>query len=196
MTTLQHATVTRSRFAPCALLAACAVLAAACGDDDEEGQRRRYTTGVGPTVTVSVLDEPQLQRICESLDVYVDAELSFESLSYIACLPTAIVLGGSSQGCKTELARCMTTFPEPIAIQAQLQDTDVCFADLRQCRATVSALERCVNVNLDLAFQILDNWSCDGAASEDLQRQAARVMNTASVCADIDASCQNFVELM
>jgi hypothetical protein len=59
----------------------------------------------------------------------------------------------------------------------------------------VSALERCVNVNLDLAYQILD-WSCDGAAENDLQQAAARAMDTASVCADIDASCQRFVELM
>jgi len=194
MTTLQNA-INRSRFALCALLVPCAALGAACGDDDGEG-RPAYRTGVGPTVTVSGLDEPELQRICESLDVYVDAEISFDSLAYIACLPPAIVLGGSPQGCKDDLARCMTAFPEPIAIQAQLQDTRVCFADLRQCRATVTALERCVNVKLDVAFQILDNWSCDGAANEDLQRQAARAMDTVSACADIGASCQNFVELM
>jgi hypothetical protein len=185
------------RVSPCALLALFmpfAGLAGACGDDDEEG-RPAYVTGVSPTVTISDLDEPRLQQICESLDVYVDAEISFDSLAYIACLPPAIVLGGNAEGCKSELSRCMAAFPEPISIQAQLQDTRVCFADLRSCRATVSALERCVNVNLDLAYQILD-WSCDGAAENDLQQAAARAMDTASVCADIDASCQRFVELM
>jgi hypothetical protein len=155
-----------------------------------------FTTGVGPTVTVSGLDEPQLQRICESLDVYVDAEISFDSIAYIACLPPAIVLGGNPQGCMSELDRCMAAFPEPIAIQAQLQDTTVCFADLRACRATVAALERCANVKLDLDLQILDSWSCAGAAESELQRAAANAMDTISACAEIDASCQNFIDLM
>jgi hypothetical protein len=176
------------------LLLAATAAGTGCGDDDEE-RRPVFRTGVTPTVTVSGLDEPRLQQICDSLDVYVDAEISFDSLAYIACLPPAIVIGGDATGCRRELAECMAAFPEPITIQAQLQDTRVCFADLQACNATVSALERCVNVNLDLALQVLD-WSCDGAAQDDLQRAAVRAMDTASVCAQIDASCQQFVELL
>lgn len=170
-----------------------------CDDDDDDGalrQRPTFRTGVTPTVTVSGLDDRELRRVCESLDVYVDAELSFDSLAYIACLPLAIVASGTPEGCKRELAQCMSAFPEPIAIQAQLQDARVCFADLQACNATVSALERCVNVDLDLAFDILDRWSCDGAAQDDVQRAAAEAVDTVSVCADIDAGCQRFVELM
>lgn len=175
-------------------LALAAVLTAGCGDDDEE--RPVFRTGVTPTVTVSGLDEPELRRVCESLDVYVDAEISFDSLAYIACLPGAIVASPTPEGCKRELAECMAVFPEPIKIQAQLQDARVCFADLQSCNATVSALERCANVRLDLAFQILDSWSCDGAAQDDVQRAAARALDTVSVCAEIDAGCQRFVELI
>lgn len=188
------------RFQACTLAPFCAfalaALSASCGDDDEGVNRRPvFRTGVTPTVTVSGLDDPRLRQICESFDVYVDAEISFDSIAYIACLPPAIVIGGNPDGCKRELATCMAAFPEPIAIEAQLQDTRVCFADLEACNATVSALERCVNINLDLAFQVLD-WSCDGAGQDDLQREAARAMDTASVCAQIDASCQRFVELI
>ena len=169
---------------------------AGCGDDDEVRQRPVFRTGVSPTVTVSDLDDRDLRRVCESLDVYVDAELSFDSLAYIACLPLAIVTAGTPDGCERELSECMAAFPEPIAIQAQLQDARVCFADLQSCNATVSALEQCANVNLDLAFDILDRWSCDGAAQDDVQRAAAAALDTVSVCAKIDAGCQNFVELM
>jgi hypothetical protein len=178
-----------------AALFAAGCLAAGCGDDDE-GERPMFRTGVTPTVTVSGLDDPELRRVCESLDVYVDAEISFDSLAYIACLPAAIVASPTPEGCKRELAECMALFPEPIKIQAQLQDARVCFADLQSCNATVSALERCANVRLDLAFQILDSWSCDGAAQDEVQRAAVRALDTVSVCAEIDAGCQRFVELI
>ena len=169
-----------------------------CGDDDEGEVRRRpvFTTGVTPTVTVSGLDDRDLRRVCESLDVYVDAEISFDSLAYVACLPLAIVTAGTPEGCKRELAECMAAFPEPVTIQAQLQDANVCFADLQSCNATVSDLESCLNVNLDLAVEILDQWTCDGAAQEDMQRAAKTALDTVSVCAKIDAGCQNFVDVI
>jgi hypothetical protein len=170
----------------------CAALLGGCGDDDDG--RPVYRTGIStPSVTVSGLDDTQLRRVCESLDVYVDAEISFDSIAYIACLPPAIVLGGGNEaGCKQQLSQCMSAFPEPIEIEAQVKDTNVCFADLRACQATVDALEGCVNVNLDLAFEILDSWSCSRAGDQDLQRAAARAMDTASACAQIDAACQRF----
>jgi hypothetical protein len=175
------------------LVVVSAALGTACGDDDSQ-QRPAYSSGIStPTVTVSGLDDTQLKRVCESLDVYVDAEISFTSVAYIACLPPAIVLGGGTKaGCESQLSQCMSAFPAPIKIEAKFKDENVCFADLRACQATVSALDRCVNVNLGLAFDILDNWSCDGAGDEDLQRAAARAMDTASACAQIDASCQHF----
>jgi hypothetical protein len=175
------------------VFASCAAMASGCGDDD--GQTRpAYTAGVStPTVTVSGLDDTELQRVCESLDVYVDAEISFDSIAYIACLPQAIVLGGGTKaGCESQLSQCMSVFPEPITIKAKLEDQNVCFSNLRACNATVSALERCVNVNLGVAFDVLDNWSCSRAGEEDLQRAAARAMDTATACAQIDAACQDF----
>jgi hypothetical protein len=174
----------------CALGAA---LGSGCGDDDSQ-TRPVYVTGVNmPTVTVSGLDDTQLQRVCESLDVYVDTQIGFTSIAYIACLPPAIVLGGGTKaGCESQLSQCMGNFPAPIKIEAKLTDQNVCFANLRACNATVSALEGCADVNLGVAYDILNNWSCDGAADQDLQRAAARAMDTASVCAKIDAGCQDF----
>ena len=177
-------------FVACALT--CSLLAA-CGDDDDGNARAPYVSGVTGTVMVSGLDENDLNRICTSLDAYVETEINFDQVAYVSCLPAAIVLGGTQKGCNEQLDSCMALFPKPITVEAQLRDQEVCFSDLRRCQATVSSLEGCLNVNLDLAFQILDSWSCNRAGEQDLQKAAARAMNTASACADIDASCNDFV---
>lgn len=170
-------------------------LCCACDDDDDERPRYRADVSVDVSSPVSALDDPDLERICRSFDVYVDTHVSFDEIAYIACLPAAIVLGGSEQGCEQQLDDCMARFPEPVAVQARLRDTEVCYSSLAGCRASVEELEGCINVNLDLALDIVDNWSCGGAEDEDLRAAAARAMDTASVCADLDAACNDFATL-
>jgi hypothetical protein len=178
-------------FVPIALLC----LAAACDDDDDGRPRYRADVTVDTTTPVSSLDDGELERICRSLDVYVDTHVSFDQVAYIACLPAAIVLGGDAAGCEAQLDDCMALFPEPVAVRAQLRDTQVCYSSLTGCRASVSDLEGCINVNLDLALDIADNWSCSGAGDDDLRARAAEAMDTTSVCADIDAACNDFANL-
>jgi hypothetical protein len=164
----------------------------ACGDDDDEG-RPVFRAGLdvpGGTV-VADLPERDLDRICQSYDAYVDTNISFEAIAYIACLPQAIVLsGGNSERCEQRLADCTALAPDPITVQAQVRDRDVCYSTLRECSASVVAFEGCVNVNLDLALDILDNWTCGGA--DDLRDRAQDAMDTVSVCADLDAACADF----
>lgn len=174
-------------------LIALSSLAAACGDDDDEG-RPRYRSGVqgSSTIDVADLDDDDLDRICESLDVYIDTNIDFSAIAYIACLPPAIVFsGGNAANCERRLDECTKEFPEPIAIQARVRNREVCYSNLQSCRASVADLEGCVNLNLDLALDILD-WSCSGSADEDLRERAARAMDTASICADIDSACRRF----
>jgi hypothetical protein len=176
----------------------CALVLSAlgCGDDDEGSSRPRYASGVNDTnAGVSTLDTSDQRRICESLDAYVQTNISFDEVAYIACLPAAIVLGGSPEGCEQQLDDCMALFPEPIEIEARLQDQQVCSNSLVQCEASVAQLEGCINLNLDLALDIIDNWSCNGAADQDQREAAARAMDTATVCADIDAACNRFASL-
>lgn len=165
---------------------------AACGDDDDA--RPRYQTGITVTGPVSGLNNGQLQQICSSFDAYVDTNVGFDQLAYIACLPPAIVLGGTKEACAQQLDACMAAFPQPIAVQAHVHDPQVCFANLQQCQATVSVLERCVNVNLDLAFEVLD-WTCSRAGDADLQKAAARAMDTANVCGQVDSACNQVATL-
>jgi len=168
--------------------------------NDNTGSRPQYSSGVTSTTTpgtttVSTLNDTQLQQICTTLDAHVQANIGFEAIAYIACLPPAIVLGGTAAGCEQRLSDCMSAFPKPIAIEAQLTDQNVCFADLRACEATVTALEGCVNVNLDLVFDILDNWSCSGAAQQGSREAAARAMDTVDVCADLSDACNRFANV-
>jgi hypothetical protein len=172
-------------------------LLAACDGGDGNTARPRYSSGVvvtGP-VSVSSLSSGQLQQICASFDAYVDANIGFDQIAYIACLPLAIVLGGSKDGCQQQLAACIQAFPAPISVQAHVHDPQLCFQSLQQCQASVSILENCVNLNLDLALDILDHWSCSGASDPDLQKAAAHAMDTASVCGQADAACGRFASL-
>lgn len=169
---------------------ACVLLA--CSDDNESA-RPLYRSGVvAANMPVSGLQDAQFRQLCTSLDAHVQTEIGFEAISYIACLPAAIVLGGSPKGCEAQLDSCMNLFPKPIVIEAQLQDESVCFADLRECQATVAALETCVNVNLELVLDILQNWSCGDADAKAARDAAARAMDTANVCVDLDAACNRF----
>jgi hypothetical protein len=172
-----------------------ALLCFACDDDDETRPRYRANIGVDTNIEVSSLDDRELERICRSLDVYVDTHVSFDQIAYLACLPPAIVFGGSERGCEERLDSCMELFPEPIAVQAQLRDAEVCYSSLVGCRASVSDLESCINVNLDLALDIADNWSCSAAGDDDARSQVAEAMDTVDVCADLDQACNDFANL-
>lgn len=167
----------------------------ACDDDDDERPRYRAGVDVEISAPVASLGEREYERICRSFDAYVDTYVSFEQIAYISCLPAAIALGGDEQGCAELLDDCMAGFPEPIAVQARLRDTEICYSSLSDCRASVGELEGCINLNLDRALDIADNWSCSGADDEDLRAEAVRAMDTADVCADIDSACRDFATL-
>jgi hypothetical protein len=169
-------------------------LLSACGHSDN-GTPPRYVTGVSATGPVSSLNNGQLQQICSSYDAYVNTNVGFDQIAYIACLPAAIVLGGGSAGCMQQLTTCMAAFPPPVSVQAHVHDPQVCFRDLQQCQASVSVLENCVNVNLGLALDILDRWSCSNAGDADLQKAAARAMDTVDVCGQANAGCNQFATL-
>ncbi|MDH5671816.1 MAG: hypothetical protein OEZ06_06675 [Myxococcales bacterium] len=171
------------------------VTTAAC---DDEPPRPRYQVQLASTsvsadaplasVRVSGLQDPDLEQVCQSFDSYVETYVSFDAIAYIACLPAAIVLGGSEEGCERQLEECMGLFPEPIAVQAATGPVEVCVDRLRGCDATVAEFEGCANVNLDLAVDIAENWSCRGLDGDRIA-EAARAMDTVSVCADVDAVC-------
>jgi hypothetical protein len=83
----------------------------------------------------------------------------------------------------------MDLFPEPIEVRANAQTAELCVAQLASCQASVADLEGCINLNLDLVFEILDDWSCALYGDPQVEQQAQRMMNVVEVCADLDAAC-------
>jgi len=174
---------------PLTTLAALSLLFA-CGDDDDG--RPRYSVqidgigGVTPVTTLAVGDQ---RALCESYDVYVETYVDLGALAHLTCLPPALLFGGSRAGCERSLSQCVAAFPSPIAVRASAQAVDVCIAELATCQASVADLEGCINLNLDLLFEILEDWSCALYGDDGVERQAREMMDLVQVCADLDAAC-------
>jgi len=169
---------------------------AGCGDD-EEGDRPRYRSNVNVSTDtdVSDLDDGDRQRVCASLDAHVSADVDFEVVARAACLPAAILFAGDQDDCERELEQCVADFPDPIAIAARFENETVCVSNLRACDSiSVADLDACVNVNLDVLYDIFDRLSCGGLS--DAERNDAQVaMDTLNVCADASAACSDFVSV-
>jgi len=170
------------------------VVVVGCGDD-EDGNRPRYRSNVSVSTDtpVSDLNERDLGEICASLDAHVSANVDLDLVAYVACLPGAI-LTADEDACNRELDRCMDDFPDPIAINARLEDETVCFSSLRSCDASVADLDGCINLNLDIVYDLLDRLSCGGVSDEEARAQAERA-SAINVCADISAACNDFANL-
>lgn len=182
---------------PLLVLAAVAALSLlACKDDDEEGVPI-YISGVDvdndrPVADLSADDKRQ---ICGSFDGYVNATVGFDQVIYAACLPAAIVFGGSREGCERVLDDCMKNKPSPVTVRARIQNEATCFSYLDGCDLSVAELEGCVNLNFAWVLRILENFSCAGASDDGARSRAEELMETARVCADANAACQDFVSV-
>lgn len=167
-----------------------------CGDD-EEGDRPRYRSNVTVSTDTNVgdLDADDRERVCASLNGFVDTQVDFGIVSYALCLPGAILFSGDQDDCEAELARCMDAAPEPITVAARFDNESVCLTGLATCDdVTVADLEGCVNLNLDFAYDILDRLSCGGLSDAE-RNDAQELMETVSVCADVNAACDDFADV-
>jgi hypothetical protein len=140
----------------------CAGLISACDDDD----RPRYVSGVDADAPVSGLDDEDL--------------------------PFAIVTSFDDEGCRNVLRDCVNTFDFPVQVSARAQSDQVCFENLQQCEATVGELEGCVNVNVDLALNILDRLSCNRAGDPAYRSMVQPMADLVNVCADVNDACNEF----
>jgi hypothetical protein len=167
-----------------------------CGDD-EEGDRPRYRSDVtvSTDTDVSDLDDDERQRVCASLDAHVNANVDFGVVAYAACLPESILFAADEDDCEQRLADCMDAFPEPVVIAARFEDETVCVSSLRACDdISVADLDACVNVNLQIVYDIFDRLSC-GGLSEAERDDAQAAMDTLNVCGSASAACGDFVNV-
>jgi hypothetical protein len=177
------------------LAAATALSCFGCDDDDDEGVPI-YVSGVDADGRpVADLSADEKRQICGSFDGYVNATVGFDQIIYAACLPAAVVLGGSREGCERVLDDCMKNKPSPIAVRARVQNEVACFSYLDRCDLSVAELEGCVNLNFAWILRILENFSCAGASDDGARSRAEELMQTAMVCADANAACQEFASV-
>lgn len=168
-------------------LALTIVGSSSCGDDEE----RSYESGLDDESTVATLDDDDKEQICRRLDAHLDVKVSFDELARVACLPGAILLSSSSDDCKARLDSCVASAPAPVRIRAQAMDERACFDSLAECNASVGTLETCVNVSVDAVLDFLERVTCSRYDDEEV-RGAARSMETARGCAELNASCEDF----
>lgn len=158
----------------------------------DESDREPYVSGVDQTAPVSTLNDEDLREICSTFDGYVNTYVDLDAVAYVACLPVAIVTSLDNETCESNLQNCMSLFPRPIQVSARAQSDEVCFENLKQCEATVEQLEGCVNVNVDLALNILDRLSCNRAGDPNYREMVRPMADTVNVCADVNDACNQF----
>lgn len=164
-----------------------------CDDDD---RRRPYESGVdGGTAPVADLSDDELRQICSSFDGYVNTYVDLSTVAYAACLPLSIVSSLDSETCEYNLDQCVQRFPKPVTVVARSQSDEVCFDNLKDCQATVAQLEGCVNVNVNVVLDILENISCLRAADPEYREMVRPMTELTTVCADINAACNQFADV-
>ncbi|MFT3922924.1 MAG: hypothetical protein QM778_10350 [Myxococcales bacterium] len=145
--------------------------AAACGDDDRDPPP--YKSGVKSDAPVSELSTEDKHKICETYGAHVDAYLDLNQVARAVCLPTSLLLGGTTeQSCEAYLADCTENFIVTGNVSARVQNEAACVASLNTCESSVVELEGCVNVNLNFVYDILDRLSCRRAGDEGAMREA------------------------
>jgi hypothetical protein len=175
-------------------LALLSLLALGCSDDDE-GTPPPFRSGVDAGAPVSDLSTQQKTQLCQSYGAHVSGRVGYDLLAEAVCLPQAILLGGSPEGCRERLAACTADIPPPLQINLQVSDTHVCEQSLAQCQLSSAQLEGCINLRLDWVYALLDTLSCRGASDPDTQSLAEQMMRGVGVCAAGSAGCDRFINV-
>jgi hypothetical protein len=167
--------------------------AAACGDDDERDPPP-FSSGVQSEAPVSELTPTEKRQICDQYGAHVQANVDLRQVAYAVCLPSSLLFGGTSeQSCEQFLNDCASNFLVEGQLRARVNDVQGCLADLDQCQASVAELEGCVNLNLDLVYNILERLSCRRAGDRALMNEA-RDFQVGQVCSAPNRVCGEFAE--
>lgn len=175
-------------------LALLSLSALSCSDDND-GTPPPFVSGVTSDAVVSDLSTEQKTGLCQSYGAHVSGRVGYDLLAEAACLPQAILLGGSPEGCRQRLAECTADVPPPVQIDLQVSDTRTCEQSLAQCQLNAAQLEGCINLRLDWVYALLDTLSCGNVGDADTQTLAEQMMRGASVCAAGSAGCDRFINV-
>ncbi len=177
------------------LLALLCLSGLACSDDDDKGPPP-YTSGVASSsnAPVSALSDGDKAKLCRSYGAHVSSSVGLDLIAQAVCLPQAILLGGSPQGCRERLDACVADVPPPVQLEVAVDDVQVCTDTLAQCSLSVAQLEGCINLRFDWVYELVNTLSCAGATDSDT-RSRAEQMRGVAVCAAGRASCDRFISV-
>lgn len=174
------------------LLALSCLSVLACRDDDDK-RPPPYESGVtSSNAPVADLSDNDKKQLCQSYGAHVSSSVGLDLLAQAVCLPQAILLGGSPEGCQKRLDACVADVPPPVQLDVSVDDVHVCTDTLAQCDLNVAQLEGCINVRLDWVYDLVRSLSCAGANNDDTQRRAKQMQGVA-VCAAGSAGCDKFI---
>lgn len=166
----------------------------ACSDDDDK-RPPPYTSGVtSSNAPVADLSDRDKEQLCQSYGAHVSSSVGFDLIAQAVCLPQAILLGGSPEGCQKRLDDCVADVPTPVELDVSVDDVHVCTDTLAQCNLSVAQLEGCINVRLDWVYDLVSTLSCAGAENRDTQSRAEQMQGIA-VCAAGHAGCDRFISV-
>lgn len=176
------------------LVSLLALASSSCSEDDDDAPPPFVSGVVATYAPVSTLSSDEQGRLCRSYGAHLSSSVGLDLVAQAVCLPQAILLGGSREGCQRRLSACTSEVPLPVRIDAQLSNTRVCTANLAQCDLTVRELEGCINLRLDWVYELVSDLSCAGAGDPDT-RARADAMRGIAVCAGAKAGCQRFIDV-
>ena len=169
--------------------------ALACSDDDDQGPPP-YSSGVtsSSNAPVSGLGDGDKAKLCRSYGAHVSSSVGLDLIAQAVCLPQAILLGGSPEGCRARLDACVADVPPPVQLDVAVDDVQVCTDTLAQCSLSVAQLEGCINLRFDWIYELVNGLSCAGAGDSSTRNRAEQMRGVA-VCAAGRASCDGFLSV-
>lgn len=174
-------------------LAVPVALAAGCSNDRPQLLYTIPVQDAGADTQVNQLDDSQLQTICDSYANYVEADVSFDTVSHALCLVSAQLASFNPETCQAVFDDCIAGAPDPISVRAQIEDGKTCTGTLRNCDATVDQLQGCLNVQLDTVVGLIDSLACAGA-NDQSRAMASDLNGGVSACANLNGQCTQFAD--
>lgn len=146
-----------------------ASLAAGCGDDEDGGGD--VTTGIAPSTQLADVTTEQLASACPRLKAGFDRVFQADKLIRSICTLAGAAAADTRADCIMIRDQCIEEASmagsDTLEGLSEVEFTceDDTESDINQCTGTVGQLETCFNDMLDTFDDLLNQYTCDDAAS-------------------------------
>lgn len=182
----------------------CLLLAAQCGgDSDGGGASGNVDTGIEETTPLGDVTPEQAAQACESLEAAVDVRFSSERQTRATCEVLGALVAADPGSCRDVAAQCVSDPPEGLDEMGEIPTaedlTEAGCGDVSAyegCTATIGEYETCLNDQLDVFDQLLEQFGCDNAPIDISEFPADGAdIPTASSCTAFDMKCPGVLDV-